>query len=149
MTAWEKGGRALRETFRVLKIDRPEWLAESVLSELEHRKLTFSTAHASPDMLTRFHAHMAFLGKSSRVGLTYREIYENAVRAASATGDWPIKNVVRTVTIEGHEHVVDVPVPQSSKVATNKQLLAAYEYVQDLAKECEVILPENPNHVED
>jgi len=47
------------------------------------------------------------------------------------------------VNIGGEDISVDVQIPESTTKASNKQLLSAYSYVEDTAKEHGISLPEN------
>ena len=46
------------------------------------------------------------------------------------------------VNIAGENITVDVQVPESTTRASNKQLLCAYEYIVETAREHGIVLPE-------
>lgn len=116
-------------------------VADILLDALLQKRIGLATMVASADMFVRWHAHCAHLGKESGDG--YQYWYTQAVEYAMQMEDWPVKVQPTTVVIDGVEHTIDVRVPQSTKKANNRQLLLAYQVIQDAADELGIELPEN------
>jgi len=102
-------------------------------------------------MFKRFHAHCSHLGNMTGRGYAYH--YNEAIRHAMSTGDWPHKIIPQRVKIYDQDEngndletykvvEVDIPIPESTTKATNGQLLAAYSVIEDEAKRHGIQLPE-------
>ena len=115
------------------------------------KRIVPHTLKASDAMFKRFHAHCAHLGNVTGRGYAY--YYNEAIEHAMKTGDWPHKIFPRRIKVyDMDEHgneletynivEVDIPIPESSTRATNGQLLAAYQVIQDEAREHGIELPE-------
>lgn len=115
--------------------------ADTLLNRLLENRIMPGSMQASADLFTRFHAHTRYLGKQTGYG--YEHWYNAAIDYAVEQDEWPVKLVEQTVTVSGVDISVDVRVPESSKRATNKNLLTAYEVIQDGAREHGVFLPEH------
>ena len=115
--------------------------AKAILDALMQKRYIVVAMKASHDMFTRFHSHARFLG--TETGQGYEQIYNDAIAFAVEQDLWPTKLVVTTVNIGGEDISVDVQIPESTTKASNKQLLSAYSYVEDTAKEHGISLPEN------
>ena len=119
-----------------------EDLADDILIALREKRIAPITMRASPEFFVRFHAHVRHLG--TETGYGYSFWYQQAVDHAVSVDEWPVKIQPAKVVIDGTEHTIDVVVPQSTTKATNKQLMAAYQSIEDGAKEHGVTLPEDP-----
>lgn len=126
---------------RTCEVCTPHEIADEILAALADKRIAPTTMVASVDMLKRFHAHTRFLGKETGYG--YKYWYNLAVEHAESLEDWPCKVLARTVDIDGTMVTVDVSVPESTTKANNRQLLTAYQIIEEGAKEHGVVLPEN------
>lgn len=126
--------------------DRAEFVvAEDIIQALLKNRIALSTMVASPDLFKRFHSHCRFVGNHNPDGFTYEDYYQMAIDHAIVMEDWPMKVITRTVEIDGQEITVDVPVPESTKKANNRQLMLAYEVIRDEARRLNLTLPEDEN----
>ena len=115
--------------------------ADRILRALLAKRIMPVTMKASAEMFTRFHAHCRFLGNHPGEG--YEFWYNAAIAYAVEQDSWPVKLIEKVIVIDGHDTSVDIQVPQSSRQATNKQLLTAYTVIQEAATEAGLVLPEN------
>lgn len=115
--------------------------ARYLMDALTEKRLHVVAMRGSPDMLRRFHAHARFLGRETGYG--YRDIYNDALDYAMEHDEWPVREIVRHIEVSGEIIAIDVQIPESTTRANNKQLMRAYEYVQDCAQEHGITLPEN------
>ena len=116
-----------------------EQKVDELIVALATKRITFVELAASEELFTRWHAHCRFLGKES--GRGYDEIYNHAIAYAMEMEE-KFKVLPQTVIIAGEEITVDIKVPGPTTKASNKELLVAYEYIVDTAKEIGVRLPE-------
>jgi hypothetical protein len=119
-----------------------EDLADDILIALREKRIAPITMRASPEFFTRFHAHCRHLGTETEYGYGYW--YQQAVDHAVSVDEWPVKVQPTKVVIDDVEHTIDVVVAQSTTKATNKQLMSAYQIIEEGAKEHGVVLPEDP-----
>ena len=118
-------------------------MAVRILDTLLDNRITMTTMRASPDLFTRFHAHCRFLGEEPSTQYGYEYWYNLAIAYAVEQDAWPVKLIPKTISIDGHDITVDIQVSQSTRLATNRQLLIAYSVIVDGAKQLGVMLPEN------
>ncbi len=116
-------------------------MAVHILDVLLDNRITTTTMRASADLFTRFHAHCRYLGEHGGEGSRYW--YNAAVAYAVERDSWPTQLIEKVITIDGHDVRIDVLVPQSTRRASNAQLLVAYSVIVDAAKEKGIELPEN------
>ena len=141
MTTFEKAKQVIAKTLPDCRgLSLPD-AAGLILNDLLKNRIMPTTMRASSDMFTRWHAHCRFLGTETGYGYSYW--YNLAVSHAIEQDAWPVKVIPQKVVIDGADVMVDVQVPQSTTKATNKQLLVAYEVIQDGAKEHGITLPEH------
>ena len=140
MTAHEKAAVIIAETLEKVH-GTPKDTARSILRALAKKRIAPVTMVASVDMLRRFHSHCRWLGRQTGYG--YRHHYNEAIEYAESMDEWPVKVIQRMVDIGGETITIDVSVPESTTRATNKQLMTAYEVIEDTAKELGISLPEN------
>lgn len=115
--------------------------AKTLVRALLSHRLAITALRASVDLFTRFHAHCRYLGEVT--GRGYKDVYNAAIEYAMSFELWPIEIVPYAVDVEGKKIIVDVTIKQSTTKANNTQLLKAYEYIVDTAKEEGKTLPEN------
>jgi len=145
MTTFEKAKQVIAKTLPDCRgLSLPD-AAGLILNDLLKNRIMPTTMRASSDLFTRFHAHCRFLGTETGDG--YEDWYNRAIQHAVEQDEWPVKLIAKTISIDGHDIDVDVQVPQSTTKATNKQLLTAYEVIQDGAKEHGITLPEHGEEV--
>jgi hypothetical protein len=154
MTTYEKAAGAIEIELIKHKIpaDDASWLARSILSRMQSHRIGVIEFRASEEMFTRFHAHLRFFGQQQGNG--YRYWYNRIIAECVEEGEWPVKMATRYVDLASKDVrvtppkeldsyvTVDVPVPESTKRATNGQLLGAYERLLFYAAEAEITLPE-------
>lgn len=149
MTTHDKAKKVIQEMlldWAAKGCDRAEFVvAEDIIQVLLKNRIALSTMTASPDLFKRFHAHARFLGRNNPDGFTYEDYYTMAIDHAIVMEDWPMKVITRKVEIDGREITVDVPVPESTKKANNRQLMLAYEVIKDEARRLGLTLPEDEN----
>lgn len=141
MTTYQKAVLIIADSLNKHKNAHPIDAAGYAVAALLEKRIMPTTMVASPDMFKRFHAHCRFLGKETGYG--YKYWYNLAVEHAERLEDWPCKVLARTVDIDGTMVTVDVSVPESTTKANNRQLLTAYQIIEEGAKEHGVALPEN------
>jgi hypothetical protein len=127
-------------------IRSPRRVAEAIGAKLMERRIIFQRARVSPEFLKRFHAHCRYL--ATALGLSYDELKQQAIDEAMKQNAWPVKIIAKKIRYrddrgEDVEIVVDVTIPQSTTVANAKQLTIAYDYLQGVAEEAGVHLPED------
>ena len=118
-----------------------EQVADRIIAALARKRIGFVAIKASEELFVRWHAHARYLGEQTGDG--YKGIYHDAIEYAQEFDEWPCKLVVREVEVGGEMISVDILVPESTTKATNRQLLKAYEYITEVAKERGIVLPEN------
>jgi len=117
-----------------------EQVADKIIAVLATKRIGFIAIRASEELFTRWHAHCRTLGDETGYG--YREIYNAAIAHAIEQDLWPVRVIPQVVDVAGEAITVDVQVPESTTRASNKQLLCAYEYIVETAKEHGIVLPE-------
>lgn len=135
MTAYEKARKVIADYVG-------EGAAAVILSHLDKKRIGFMQYRGSADMLKRFHAHARFLAQALD-DRSYEELKGEAKEYALGFNMWPSKTLVLTVEAAGEEFTIDKEVALTSTVATNEQLLKAYEYITQTAEEHGIRLPEN------
>ena len=115
--------------------------AGAIIAALAEKRIGFVTIRASADLFTRYHAHLRFLGHETGYG--YEQIKADAEKYAMRVDMWPSKLWVETVEVAGEEFKFDFQIPLTSTIATNAQLLKAYEFIVETAAEHKISLPEN------
>lgn len=142
MTTYEKSVTIIAEQIEKHRNDPPEQLARRCLEAMRQKRILPHTMRASEAMFKRFHAHCKYLGDVTGKG--YHHYYNLAINHAMRTGDWPHKIIPRRIRLDTGDIVeVDVPIPDSTTKATNGQLLAAYQVIEDEAKSEQIQLPED------
>lgn len=117
--------------------------ADRILRDMLAKRIIPTTMRASPELFVRFHAHTRYLGIATEYG--YRYWYDKAVDMMLSESDWPVKIATKTIKIDATDITVDIEVAESTRKANNRQLLGAYQVIEDGAKEHGVPLPENPD----
>jgi hypothetical protein len=146
VTVYEDAVLEITNALARQRIRSPRRVAESVAAQLLAKRIMFQRARVSPQFLKRFHAHCRYL--ATTLGLTYDELKQQAIGEAMKQNAWPVKIIAKKIRYtddrgEVVEIVVDVTVPQSTTVANAKQLTIAYDYLQGVAEEAGVHLPED------
>lgn len=101
----------------------------------------------SDELSTRFHAHCGYVARHSKGDVTKDEVYSEALNTAVEHGLYPYTLVTQRVNINSAIFDVDVKVPVSTTKASNRELLEAYEIVQDIAARYGVRLPEKTRNI--
>ena len=141
MTTYSKSAEIIEGVLKENRDDPAEWLARRILDTLREKRIVPHQLRASEEMFTRLHAHCRYLGDVTGQG--YRYWYNKAIAYAVAVNNWPFQIITRTVKLDsGEEVTVDVPVPDSTTKATNKNLMEAYQVIEDEAKIRGIELPE-------
>uniref|UniRef100_A0A6M3LR10 Uncharacterized protein n=1 Tax=viral metagenome TaxID=1070528 RepID=A0A6M3LR10_9ZZZZ len=140
MSIYERAHAIIVETLPSCKGRPFDEVATLILKALYRKRIAPVAMKASVEMFTRFHAHCRYLGQATGDG--YEGVYNDAIEYAMITDDWPCKIVVREIEVAGETMAVDIQVPQSTTRATNAQLRKAYEYIEGVAKDRGVVLPE-------
>lgn len=117
-----------------------EQVADKIIAVLATKRIGFIAIRASEELFTRWHAHCRTLGDETGYG--YREIYNAAIAHAVEQDLWPVRVIPQVVSVAGEDITIDVQVPESTTRASNKQLLCAYEYITETAREHGIVLPE-------
>lgn len=145
MTTLERAYAVIAETLPRCKGKLFAVASRMIVDALTEARITFETMRATPELFTRFHAHCRFLGVHGGEG--YQYWYNAAVGHAVSVGDWPIRIVQQTVNIAGEDITVDIEVPESTRLANNRQLMLAYSVITDGAAEKQLALPENMREI--
>jgi hypothetical protein len=116
-------------------------MARHILDALKEVRIVPIRLRASQVFWTRYHAHCRYVGDMDGRGHDYW--HNRATRHAFKMHMWPYKIVPTQVTVNGVTIDVDVPVRDSSRNATNTQLMEAYSVIQDEAKRQGYELPED------
>jgi hypothetical protein len=141
MTTFEKSIATIAEQIEKHKGESPVQVARRCLDAMRKKRIVPQTLRASEEMFTRFHAHCRHLGNVT--GRGYEHYYNKAIGAAVKTEDWPVKIIPRRIRLDTGQIVdVDIPIPLSSTKVSTGALMAAYQVIEDEAKEHEVDLPE-------
>ena len=141
MTTYERAAHIIAETLPKCRGEKLMDAADRILNALGKKRIAPTKMVASVDMLRRFHAHCRYLGNESGYG--YKYWYSIAVDHAESVEEWPCKVLQRLVDVGGETITIDVSVPESTTRATNKQLLCAYQMIEEGAKEHGIVLPEH------
>ncbi len=141
MTTYDKAVHIIAGTLPKCRGEKLLDAADRILLALQAKRIMPVTMVASPELFVRFHAHTRYLGIVTEYG--YRYWYDQAIEAMMETDDWPMKIVTKTIEIDGVDITVDIGIAESTRKANNRQLLGAYQVIEDGATEHKVALPEN------